>query len=316
MITTNIMGGLGNQLFQIFNAISYSIDNNISFVFPDNELLYAGENTTLRHAYWNSIFYLLKPYLKNEKEIQYDYKVYENNNSLYRELPSMNYLRNYIAQRLSYENNITPVIPELNIHLTGYFQSYKYFKHNYDKIIKLLGFKQLKNNILKLVNDNYIELLEDSISLHFRIGDYVKYIDSHIILSDQYYIDAMKTIVNKLNDNKVKQYNIIYFCENDDINTVSKRIENIQNILRENKIDCVFIKSPSILEDWQEMLFMSMCKHNIIANSSFSWWGAYLNENPEKMVCYSSIYYSQNYDKMVDDMFPDNWIKIQTSHVE
>ena len=319
MITTNIMGGLGNQMFQIFNAISYAIDNNNSFVFPNNEVLYAGENTTLRHSYWNSLFLLLKPYLKNEDEIQYDFKVFENQNSLYIQLPSINYLRNYIAEK----NKLEPsLIKPLKIHLTGYFQSHKYFQHNYDKIIKLLSFEQLKKNVLDIVNNNLIELLEDSISLHFRIGDYVKYTNSHVILSDQYYVDAIKTILNKLNekdktDERNKQYNIIYFCENEDINIVSKRIENIQIILKNNNINnCVFIKSPSILDDWQEILFMSMCKHNIIANSSFSWWGAYLNENPDKIVCYSSIYYSKNYDKKVDDMFPENWIKILDNYVE
>ena len=325
MITTNIMGGLGNQMFQIFNAISYTLDNCCQFVFPDEKVLYAGENTTLRHAYWDSIFYKLQPFLKNEKDIKHDIKIYEKYDSSYTPLPSINELINYTNQK----NNISKT--SIDVHFTGYFQSHKYFQHNYDKIIKLLDFNKIKREVLEFVSsENDLEyLLDNSISLHFRIGDFVKYTNSHIILSDQYYANAIKTIIDKLRDSDnntefdSKQYNIIYFCEQEDINTVCKRIENIQKLLGESMINntgkiynCVFIKSPSILTDWQEILFMSMCKHNIIANSSFSWWGAYLNENLDKIVCYSSIYYSKNYNKKTEDLFPENWIKIQDNYIE
>jgi hypothetical protein len=323
MITTNIMGGLGNQMFQIFNAISYTLDNSCQFVFPDEKVLYAGENTTLRHAYWDTLFYTLQSFLKNEKDIKYDIKIYEKCDSSYTRLPAINELINYVNEK----NNT--FFTCIDIHFTGYFQSYKYFQHNYDKIIKFLDFNKIKREVLDCVSsENDIEyLLENSISLHFRIGDFVKYTNSHIILSDQYYADAIKTIIDKLRDSDnntefdSKQYNIIYFCEQEDINTVCKRIENIQKLLGESMINnpgkiynCVFIKSPSILTDWQEILFMSMCKHNIIANSSFSWWGAYLNDNPNKIVCYSSVYYSKNYSKKTDDLFPENWFKITDNY--
>ena len=319
MITTNIMGGLGNQMFQIFNVISYALDNCCQFVFPDEKVLYAGENTTLRYAYWDTLFNTLQPFLKNEKDIKYDIKIYENYDSTYTPLPCINELINYTNKK----NDTFKM--SIDIHFTGYYQSHKYFQHNYDKIIKLLDFNKIKREVLDFVSSkNDLEyFLDNSISLHFRIGDFVKYTNSHIILSDQYYTDAIKTIIDNLrdSDNNIdsdsKQYNIIYFCEKEDINTVCKRIENIQKLLGESMINnpgkiynCVFIKSPSILTDWQEILFMSMCKHNIIANSSFSWWGAYLNDNPDKIVCYSSIYYSKNYSKKTDDLFPENWLKI------
>ena len=321
MITTNIMGGLGNQMFQIFNVISYAIDNLCQFAFPDEKILYAGENTTLRHSYWDSLFYILQPFLKNKNELRHDIKVYENTDSSYSPLPPLNILRNYINEK----NNVCKT--DIDVHFTGYFQSHKYFQHNYSKIIKILNFNKMKREILEYVStENDLKyFLDNSISLHFRIGDFVKYTNSHIILSDQYYADAIKTIIDKLNEKNntydSKQYNIIYFCEKEDINIVCKRIENIQKLLREsmvnnpNKIyNCVFIKSPSILTDWQEMLFMSMCKHNIVANSSFSWWGAYLNDNPDKIVCYSSVYYSKNYSKKTYDLFPEDWIKITDNY--
>jgi len=332
MITTNIMGGLGNQMFQIFNSISYTLDNCCQFVFPDEKVLYAGENTTLRHAYWDSIFYKLQPFLKNEKDIKHDIKIYEKCDSSYTRLPPINELINYVNEKTNTYNS------SVDVHFTGYFQSHKYFQHNYSKIIKLLDFNKMKREVLDFVSsENDLEyLLDNSISLHFRIGDFIKYTNSHIILSDRYYADSIKTIIDKLNDydNVQKtdesstnfisnQYNIIYFCEKEDVNIVCKRIENIQKLLGDSMINnpgkiynCVFIKSPSILTDWQEMLFMSMCSHNIIANSSFSWWGAYLNDNPDKIVCYSSVYYSKNYNKKTEDLFPENWIKIQDNYIE
>lgn len=310
-ITTNIMGGLGNQMFQIFNAISYSLDNNCNYIFPSEKVLYAGENATLRYAYWDTLFYKLQPFLQDEKDIHYDIKIEESNDSSFIILlPIKDYI-SYFKKHCKYPLN------NFSMYLRGYFQSYKYFQHNFIKITKLLGFYELKKNVFEIVSNEYnlCYYLNNSISLHFRIGDFVKYTNSHIILSDQYYADSIKTIIDKLN-NKNSQHNIIYFCEDNDIDIVCKRIENIQKLLTEKSTEynCVFIKAPSVLTDWQQMLFMSICKHNIIANSSFSWWGAYLNENPDKIVCYSSVYYSKNYNKKVDDLFPENWIKIQDNY--
>ena len=313
MITTNIMGGLGNQLFQIFNVISYAIDNNCQFVFPSQKILYADENTTLRYTYWDTLLYELQSFLKEEKDIYYNIKLYEKDDSSYTKFLPVDKLLNHIK-----ENNKFSLTSSF-VYFTGYFQSYKYFQHNYDKIVNMLDFNKKKEEIIEYVSKEYDlrYFLKNSISLHFRIGDFVKYTDSHIILPDQYYVDAITTIIDKLDvDDMDREYNIIYFCEKQDINIVCKRIENILKLLGQRNIyNCTFMSSPLILKDWQEMLFMSMCDHNIMANSSFSWWGAYLNNNPNKIVCYSSIYYSKNYNKNVLDLFPENWIKIHTSYV-
>ena len=62
------------------------------------------------------------------------------------------------------------------------------------------------------------------------------------------------------------------------------------------------------IEDYEQMLLMSLCQHNIIANSSFSWWGGYFNNNLEKNVCYPSVWNGSTNE--TQDLFPENWNKI------
>lgn len=72
-----------------------------------------------------------------------------------------------------------------------------------------------------------------------------------------------------------------------------------------------FLEAPCGLEDWEEMLLMNCCKDNIIANSSFSWWGAYLNDNINKIVCYPSVWFGPAAGHMdTKDLCPDSWNKI------
>ena len=75
-----------------------------------------------------------------------------------------------------------------------------------------------------------------------------------------------------------------------------------------------FERATNALDDWQQMLLMSCCNHNIIANSSFSWWGAYFNVNPTKFVCYPSVWFGRAMsDVDVSDLFPDEWAKIEAN---
>jgi hypothetical protein len=281
------MGGLGNQLFQIFTVISYAIKYKQMFKFINAETL-GGNGSTKRNTYWNNFLFKLSGFLI-DKYPHFEI-VYNETGFPYHEIPS-GYLR---------DNN-----KNLNILLSGYFQSYKYFQENYDVILRILGIHEKRMDLLEEVTESFHTnaFLEKSISLHFRLGDYKHLPDYHPIMSYEYYKNALQHIVNNIEYTP----NVLYFCEDDDVEIVGNTIQLLKNDFPMIE----FERATNLLQDWQQMLLMSCCKHNIIANSSFSWWGAYLNTNDKKIVCYPSIWFGPKMgDVNVSDLFPEDWVKI------
>jgi hypothetical protein len=155
----------------------------------------------------------------------------------------------------------------------------------------------------ELIKTKYLTLTE-TISLHFRIGDYTTLQLHHNILKDDYYVNAIETILKRTKKN---DWNIIYYCEEKDNLPVKQRMRNIKKKFP----DITFYKAEDEMEDWEQLLLMSCSDHNIIANSAFSWWAAYLNSNPTKIVCYPQTWFgASNYDKSTKDLCPPSWIKV------
>ncbi len=279
MLYINLMGGLGNQLFQIFALINLSLELKIPFKLPVNkrDKVSPADNKSKRPTYWNNIFKYLEKFTIQFEE-QY-ILINEREDSLY-----------YNLSKLALESN-------KNYKLNGYFQSEKYFINNYDNIKKLCRI----NKIQEIIREKYNELLDNSTSLHFRIGDYVVNPHIHPILSIDYYINAIKKLQELEKINK-----IIYFFERTDLDIVNKNIKHLKSLF----IDIEFIPCPNNLDDWQELILMSCCKNHIIANSTFSWWGAYLNSYDKKLICYPSIWFGNKFEKNPQDIFPESWIII------
>ena len=81
--------------------------------------------------------------------------------------------------------------------------------------------------------------------------------------------------------------------------------------LQQQFAKCRFVKIDHGITDWEQVLMMSLCHHNIIANSSFSWWGAYFNSHEDKIVCYPDIWFGPELTYYnLKDMHPAEWTKI------
>lgn len=270
----NLMGGLGNQLFQIFALINYSIENNTQFKINKikEDMVSPCDGKSPRPVYWETIFINLYKY------------TYENNNlyvNVYDE-PGFSY------NKIPYYDN--------DILIKGFFQSEKYFKANYKQILlDILNIHEIKKSIIYYPHDN-----KTTVSIHFRIGDYITGKHYGNILELPYYISSL----NYIKEHCKEPIRVLYFKEESD--NVDIMMNELQNMFP----DIEFVQSEG--SDWEQLLQMSLCKHNIIANSSFSWWGAYLNENENKMVCYPNTWFDEKYSFLnTTDLIPEKWIKIK-----
>lgn len=278
MIYIELMGGLGNQLFQIFTGISYSLDNKIPFKInnykPDK--VSPLDNISKRPTYWNS-------FLINLSKFTYNISI---NLPIYREKTLFEYSK----------------IPDIrqDFKLFGYYQSYKYFENNYENIIKLIGIEERKQ-IIKEKYSNYF-INKKPISLHFRIGDYVKNLAMHPVLPIEYYIKSINFLKDKISEFENNNY-ILIFGELNDKEKIEEHIKIINNEFPNLEV----LICDYNIEDYEQMILMSLCQHNIIANSSFSWWGAYFNNN-NKIICYPNLWNGSIND--TQDLFPMNWNKI------
>ena len=301
MITCSLMGGLGNQLFQIFATISYAMKAKNEFKFLNVKTL-GGNGSTLRYTFWDTFLENLKPVLTNS-------------------FPELTLVK---QEGFEYKELPISLLKNRNVCIHGYFQSYKFFEQHFSLIYDLLDLEVRKKEVLKKIKDSFKEsvCLSNCISMHFRLGDYKKFSHFHPIMPADYYIKSLKYILENENDN-FDSKKVIYFCEEEDIQAVEVTIRQCKKIFP----PLIFIRAPKVLEDWEQMLIMSECNHHIIANSSFSWWGAYIgfanhkkqvqsiknNQNNSKIVCYPSLWFSPTAKEKTKDLCPDEWTKIEVN---
>ena len=286
MITCNLLGGLGNQLFQIFTTISYAIDCKNTFAFLNTPTTVG---ITYRVTYWNTFLISLKDWVFPTLHIHFPFLL-----------------------EISFHYTVLPVNKEpFDVRLAGYFQSYKYFEKNKYKICELIHLNTYKIELKKRIQIDF----DKTISLHFRIGDYKFLQHNHPILTDVYYRNALHYILQKakINNNKEKdkedeKLSVLYFYESKDLLDVTEIIIKLTNEFQ----NITFVPINQIFQDWEQMIIMSCCKYNIIANSTFSWWGAYFNDDNDKIVCYPSVWFGPSLNHDTNDLFPSDWIKIQS----
>lgn len=183
----------------------------------------------------------------------------------------------------NFNYNEIPYQPDLLIR--GYFQSEKYFEDYKNNIKDLFHF----SDEYKLIIKNYFTNngLNDKpiTSVHIRRGDYLLYSDVHLVCTLDYYKKAIKTIGDS------------YFVFiSDDINWVKENF----------KSDNYFI--PEFNDELLDMTLMTMCNNNIISNSSFSWWGSYLNNNENKIVIAPYKWFGSQGPKDTQDIYNKEWV--------
>ena len=285
VVSCHLMGGLGNQLFQLFTTIAYSIQTKRNVVFPYSDVLTTGRT---RNTYWESF---LKGLISCTT---INVNIGHTNESIY-------HFKRY--NEIGFKYNKIPGFEDKELLLNGYFQSSVYFDNERHRIFDMIQLSQQKQMAIR----QYPIVCEQSthyISMHFRLGDYKNLPDCHPIMPIEYYKSAMFHI-SKLVKSADRQ-TVLYFCEQEDNEIVSNMIK-----ILEGKFSTVkFIKVDDTIPDWIQMLIMSCCHDNIIANSSFSWWGGYFNENPDKMVCYPGKWFGTKITHDTSDLFPSSWKKI------
>lgn len=296
VVTCYMMGGLGNQLFQIFTTIAFGLRTKRTIVFPYFKMLTTG---LPRKTYWHSFLSSLKKMTTSNKELGFtnndlslfDVWYREENDFKYIEIPDVSHFKALV--------------------LFGYFQSPKFFDKYKHQIFSIIGIPELKEANKKEFPQYFMIENEDNrpmtVSMHFRRGDYKNHPDYHPMLTYDYYYNALMHII--MHSVLTSKINILYFCEKED----NKDVLFIIDRLKQDFENIEFLKVADNIEDWKQMLIMSNCDHNIIANSSFSWWGAYFNNNSNKIVCYPNQWFGPAAKHDTTTMFPEEWIKIESN---
>ena len=175
----------------------------------------------------------------------------------------------------------------------GTWQSEQYFSNAKNIVRKRFSFKhELLSETTKIITQQM--LTQETVSIHIRRGDYLsdQYANGFAgVCTMEYYNKAIEIVKSKI-------AKLQFYIFTDDPEWVNENFK---------LANAVYVQHNTGSDSWQDMYLMSQCKHNIIANSSFSWWGAWLNANPEKIVVAPQKWW-RLFD--VDDVVPKDWHRV------
>lgn len=255
MIIVQATDGLGNQLFQ------YAIGRRLSILYNTRLFIDSSHFSNFKHRKFS-----LQNFKTNFEEIT-DYKKLAIKYPL-----SVFKLKAGHFTTIKESGRRTVDIGNFssNSFLSGYWQNEIYFKDIREVLTEEI---QIRTKVENALFDQFENLINhsNSVAVHIRRGDFLEMKNRRIfeILQPTYYKDAIELIKSKTDNPR-------FFIFSDDIQWAMDNID-FPN-------DAVYINNSEKLKDFQELILMSHCKHNIIANSTFSWWAAWLNRNPAKIV--------------------------------
>jgi hypothetical protein len=289
MIVTKLIGGLGNQMFQYAAGKSIALKNRCELLLDISALV----DKSAPHSY--RLFGLDRFELK-PKISSIDFSYLDRNNkwkSRIKNFLSGNKNLTYVREKSFRYDPLVNELPD-DIYLDGYWQCEKYFIDYEEDIRAGFNISIQKNDIInsylrKAANSN-------SVSVHVRRGDYVndpatnKY---HGTCGIEYYHKAMQLIAERISDP-------LFFFFSDDMSWVKNNFAETNSI---------FVDDTDKNIPHEDLLIMSSCKNAIIANSSFSWWGAWLIADPRKTVIAPSKWFAGD-EPDTTDLIPSSWLKI------
>ncbi|MCK5285791.1 MAG: alpha-1,2-fucosyltransferase [Candidatus Pacebacteria bacterium] len=286
MIITKLQGGLGNQMFQ-YAVGRFLVEKNKTTLKLDLSF-YNKKQNGLQRNYSLNCFNIIKNIAKDD-EIN-KLKKYKWEKGIKNFIHNLFFANKaiYIKEE-QFNFNEKSINTSSNIYLDGYWQNEKYFKD----IKNILYDEFTLNNESQVKNTKLEEEIKNSnsVSLHIRRTDYLIKSHKYEICNLEYYKKAIDKIA-------LTNKNIKIFIFSDDISWS-------KNNLKTN-FPTTFISNN---KDYEDLILMSLCKHNIIANSSFSWWGAWLNKNPNKIIITPKKWLN-NSTKNTKGLIPKSWIKM------
>jgi len=298
MIITKLKGGLGNQMFQYATGFALSQKNNTKHKIDVSE--YDKNNKDTPRKFSLNIFNINSPIALSEEII-----LIRKNNSWSKlfYLIKRKILRKYYLDFHPdlYKKINTKIKKGFSVYLDGNFQSEKNFMEFSNQIRQEFTFKK------EFFDDKVKQLAEviqkeNSVSIHVRRGDYVndkKTNKYHGVCPIEYYEEAVSLIKKKVSEP-------IFYVFTDDEKWVSENFTKPEFL----RLMPTFINvSKNNFKDHEEMYLMSQCHHHIIANSSFSWWGAWLNKKSDKIVIAPEKWVNKNPNPH-KNIIPETWIKI------
>jgi hypothetical protein len=287
MIIVKLQGGLGNQMFQYATARGIKNEDIIlDNYFLKNNTQASGTFTPRKYGL--SAFKLLRAKIATDTFS----KTLNGKKGIYK------YLKWGAFKFISYlkheDDSIFIDLSKIktpNIYLDGYFQDENYFIHIREQILADFTFPAVSYENIAIEKE--IRKSDNPVSIQIRRGDFLKpaLLVFNGLLPIAYYKQAIKIIESKTSDQR-------YFIFSDD----PEWCQSAFKFLGERAI----LASGNAVEEWEDMYLMSLCKHNIVANSSYSWWGAWLNNHPDKIVITPEKWF---YD-IKTNIIPTRWIKL------
>lgn len=291
MIIAKVSHGLGNQLFQYATARHLSIIKKTTLCLDTRYYHHDYETDTPRE------FKLDKFPIQFTLLDKSPLLVYLSKST---KLVKGRTLKPFFHLISEQNNRFNPAVLETNslfVYLKGFWQSEKYFFDSADIIRKELSFSFLTHATTQYYRQ-LVAAATNAVSIHIRRGDYVNnsgFNQQYGFIGLEYYYNAIEII-------KQKTGACNFFVFSDDPAWVAENLDIGS--------DYVFVDNNRGDGDMADVHIMSLCKHHIIANSSFSWWGAWLNGSPNKIAISPREWYKNKPGFVMDDLIPASWIKV------